>query len=140
MPDDNENLSQYHEEHRRIFEELRRQQIAGRKPSANPRAIILCGQPGSGRSGQIPTVMQEFSDSGAVLIDEAQTQGYIKSIFDEALHGKFNIVIKDTLPSEEMLKCLRENGYASSVYVVSAHESESLLSLYEKYEGQLAAR
>ena len=72
MPNDNENLSQFHEENRRIFEELRRQQISGCKPSANPRAIILCGQPGSGRSAQIPTVMQEFSDSGAVLIDKTQ--------------------------------------------------------------------
>ena len=140
MPDGNENLSQFHEEHRRIFEELRQQQISGRKSSAKPRAIILCGQPGSGRSAQIPTVMQEFSDSGAVLIDEAQTQGYPQSLFDEALHVKLNIVIKDTLPNREVLKKLRENGYTTSVYVVSAHERESLLSLYQKYEGQLAAR
>ena len=140
MPDDNESLSQFHEEHRRIFEELRRQQILGRKPSANPRAIILCGQPGSGKSEQIPTVMQEFSDSGAVLIDKTQTQGYTQSLFDEALHGRFNIVMKETLSSGEVLKNLREKGYTTSVYVVSAHESESLLSLYQKYEGQLAAR
>ena len=140
MLDDNESLSQFHEEHRRIFEELKRQQILWRKPSANPRAIILCGQPGSGKSEQIPTVMQEFSDSGAVLIDKTQTQGYTQSLFDEALHGKFNIVMKDTLPSGEVLKNLRENGYTTSVYVISAHESESLLSLYQKYEGQLAAR
>ena len=74
------------------------------------------------------------------MIDEAHIQGYSQSLFDEALRGKFNIVIKDTLPSEEMLKRIRENGYASSVYVISAHESESILSLYQKYEGQLAAR
>ncbi|MBQ3457310.1 MAG: zeta toxin family protein, partial [Synergistaceae bacterium] len=33
-----------------------------------------------------------------------------------------------------------EEDYSSSVYVVSAHERESLLSLYQKYEGQLATR
>ena len=130
MPDGNENLIQFYEEHRRIFEELRLQQISGRKSSAKPRAIILCGQPGSGRSAQIPTVMQEFSDSGALLIDEAQTQGCPQSLFDEALHVKLNIVIKDTLPNREVLKKLRENGYTTSIYVVSAHERESLLSLY----------
>ena len=140
MPDDNENSSQFHEEHRRIFEELKRQEILGRKPSANPRAIILCGQPGSCRSTQIPTVMQEFSDSGAVLIDKTQTQGYSQSLFDEALHGRFNIVMKETLPNSDMLKNLREKGYTTSVYVISAHESESLLRLYQKYEGQVAAR
>ena len=140
MPDDNENLSQFHEEHCRLFEELKRQQILGRRPSANPRAIIMCSQPGSGRSAQIPIVMQEFSDSGAVLIDKTQTQGNSQSLFDEALHGRFNIVMKETLPNSEVLKKLREKGYTTSVYVISTHESESLLSLYQKYEGQLVAR
>ena len=99
MPDDNEKLSQFHEEHSRIFEELKRQQILGRKPSAKPRAIILCGQSGNGKSAQIPTVMHEFSDNGAVLIDKAQIRGNTQSLFDEALHGKFNIGMKDTLPN-----------------------------------------
>ena len=35
---------------------------------------------------------------------------------------------------------LRENGYSTSVYVISAHERESILSLYEKYEAQIEAR
>ena len=48
--------------------------------------------------------------------------------------------MKDTLPSGEVLQNLREKGYTTSVYVVSAHERESLLSLYQKYEGQLATR
>ena len=55
------------------------------------------------------------------------------------MHGKKNLVITATLPNSEMLKRLREEDYSSSVYVVSAHERESLLSLYQKYEGQLVA-
>ena len=140
MPEDKENLSQIHEEQRRIFDELKRQQISERKTSAKPKAIILCGQPGSGRGSQIPIVMQEISDSRAVLIDKDQTQGDTQRLFNEALREKSNLVIKATLPNDEMLKKLREEGYSSSVYVVSAHERESLLSLYQKYEGQLATR
>ena len=140
MADSNENFSLIHEEHRRIFEELKKQNFSGRKGSKNPRAIILYGQPGSGRSSQIPRIMQEFSSDGAVLIDESQTQDYTKALFDEAIQGKFNIVIKDTLPNSEMLKSLRENGYLTSVYVISAHERESILSLYEKYEAQIESR
>ena len=128
-----------HEDHRRIIEELNRQQISERKATAKPKAVILCGQPGSGRSSQMPIVMQEFSGSGALLIEKDQTQGDTQRLFEEALQGKFNLVIKDTLPKDEMLKSLRENGYTTSVYVVSSHERESLLSLYQKYEGQLAA-
>ena len=139
MPKMNERSINMHEDNRRIFDELRRQQISERKASGKPKAIILCGQPGSGRDSQIPMVMQEFSESGAVLLDESQRQDKPQSFFEEALHGKKNLVITATLPNSEMLKRLREEDYSSSVYVVSAHERESLLSLYQKYEGQLVA-
>ena len=76
--------------------------------------------------------MQEISESGAVLLDEGQRQNQSQSLFEEALHGKTNLVIKATLPNRGLLKKLREEGYTTSVYVVSAHERESLLSLYQK--------
>ena len=140
MPDSNENFSFTHEEHRRIFEDLKVQNISGCKTSKNPRAVILCGQPGSSRSLQIPRIMQEFSSYGAILIDESRIQGYTKALFDEAIHGKLNLVIKDTLPNSEMLKSLRENGYSTSIYVISAHERESILSLYQEYEEKIATQ
>ena len=133
-------MPEMNEDHRRIFDELKSQQISERKALANPKAIILCGQPGSGRSLEIPIVMQEFSESGAVLLDEGQRQDQPQSLFEEALHGEKNLVIKATLPNRGLLKKLREEGYTTSVYVVSAHERESLLSQYQKYEGQLATR
>ena len=129
-----------YEDHNRIIEELNRQQISERKALAKPKAVILCGQPGSGRSLQIPMLMQEFSASGAVLLDESQRQDKPQSLFEEALHGKKNLVINATLPNSVLLKNLREEGYTTSIYVVSAHERESLLSLYQKNEGQLATR
>ena len=132
-------MPEMHEDHRRIIEELNRQQISECKATAKPKAVILCGQQGSGRSTQLSTVMQKFSGSGAVLLDESQRQDKLQSFFEEALHGKKNLVITATLPNSEMLKRLREEDYSSSVYVVSAHERESLLSLYQKYEGQLVA-
>ena len=72
-------------------------------------------------------IMQELSGSGAVLLEENEKQDQLQSLFEEALHGRKNLVIKSTLPKDEMLKKLREEGYTSSVYVVSAHERESLL-------------
>ena len=140
MPKMNEQSINMHEDHRRIFEELRRQHISQRKASSKPKAIIVCGQPGSGRSSQIPTITQEFSGGGAVLLEESEMQKQPQSLFEEALYGRMNLVIKATLPKDEMLKKLREEGYSTSIYVVSAHERESLLSLYQKYEGQLATR
>ena len=132
-------MPEMHEDHRRIIEELNRQQISECKATAKPKAVILCGQPGSGRSTQLSTVMQKFSGSGAVLLDESQRQDKPQSLFEEALHGKKNLVINATLPNSGLLKNLREEGYTTSIYIVSAHERESLLSLYQKYEGQLVA-
>ena len=141
MLDMNEQSNHMYENHSQIIEELKRHQISESKASWTPKAIILCGQPGSGRSTQMPKIMQEFSESGAVLLDESQMQDKLQqSLFDEALHGKINLVIKATLPNRGMLKKFREEGYSTSVYVVSAHESESLLRLYQKYESQLAER
>ena len=132
-------MPEMHEDHRRIIEELNRQQISECKATAKPKAVILCGQPGSGRSTQLSTVMQKFSGSGAVLLDESQRQDKPQSLFEEALHGKKNLVINATLPNSGLLKNLREEGYTTSIYIVSAHERESLLSLYQKYECQLVA-
>ena len=140
MSDINEQNSNMHEDHRRIYEELKRHQIFERKASGKPKAIILCGQPGSGRSSQIPTIMQEFSWSGAVLLEESEMQNQPQSLFEEALHGRMNLVIKATLPNYEMLKKLREEGYSTSICIVLTRERESLLRQYQKYEGQLATR
>ncbi len=140
MPETNEPIHPMDEDHRPRIEELRREQIFKRKASAKPKAIILCGQPGIGRSSQIPTIMQYFSGSGAVLLEENEKQDQSQSLFEETLHGRKNLVIKGTLPNRELLINLRENGYSTSIYVVSAHERESLLSLYQKYEWQLATR
>lgn len=52
---------------------------------------------------------------------------------------QMNLVIRASICEAaavvDTLMSLRENGYTSSVYVVSAHERESLLSLYQDYEG-----
>ena len=66
------------------------------------------------------------------MLEESEMQDQPQSLFEEALHGRMNLVIKAALPNDEMLKKLREEGYSTRVYVVSAHERESLLSLYQK--------
>lgn len=168
MPDNNENFNLTHEEHRRIFEELKTRHIERRKASRNPQAIILLGQPGSVNENLMTSITQNFPDKNFVLIDEvelrrnhpkyeqsvmendgavlgkiaADAQGWAKSLTQTAIKGQLNLIIRDSRNEagtiSETLKRLRENGYTSSVYVVSAHERESLLSLYQGYESQIA--
>lgn len=117
---------------------LKSQQDSEQKASSKLRAIIVCGQPGSGRSSQMPKIMQEFSESGAVLLEESQIPAPSRSLFEGALQGKINLIIETTLPNRGVLKTLREEGYSTKVCVVSAHERESLLRQYQKYEGKIA--
>ena len=60
------------------------------------------------------------------------------------MKGQLNLVIRDSHCEagvvSETLKRLRENGYTSSIYVVSAHERESILSLYQEYAGEIATQ
>ena len=62
MPDNNEIFSLTHEEHRRIFEELKAQHIEGRRASRKPQAIILLGQPGSVSNGLMTSITQNLPD------------------------------------------------------------------------------
>ena len=170
MSDSNEIFSITHEEHRRIFEELKRQHLEGRKASRTPQAIILLGQPGSVSDGLMTSITQNFPDKDFVLIDEgnlrrqhqkyeqsamecdravlgqitADAQDWEKSLMQTAMKGQLNLVIRDSHCEagtvSETLRKLRENGYTSSVYVISAHERESLLTLYKEYEGEISAQ
>ena len=170
MSDSNESFRITHEEHRRIFGELKHQHLEGRKASRKPQAIILLGQPGSVSDGLMTSITQNFPDKDFVLIDEgnlrrqhpkyeqsamecdravlgqitADAQDWEKSLMQTAMKGQLNLVIRDSHCEagivNETLKRLRENGYTSSIYVVSAHERESILSLYQKYEGAIATQ
>ena len=170
MTDDKENFSQTHEEHRRIFEELKAQHLKGHKVSRKPSSIILLGQPGSMSDSLMTSLTQASPDKDFVKIDvealrqqhpryehavredddsvmkqiTADARSWEKSLLQTAMKGQMDILIRDSRCDagavSDTLRRLRENGYTSNVYVVSAHERESLLSLYQNYEGAIASQ
>ena len=168
MPDNNEIFSLTHEEHRRIFEALKAQHVEGRRASRKPQAIILLGQPGSINNSLMTSITHNLPDENFVMIDEgnlrrqhpkyeqsvmgndslvlgqitADAQDWKKSLIQTTIKSQLNLVISDSHCEagavSETLKRLRENGYISRIYVVSAHERESILSLYQKHEDEIA--
>ena len=170
MPDNNEVFSLTHEEHRRIFEALKAQHVEGRRASRKPQVIILLGQLGSIKNGLMTSITQSLPDKNFVMINDEElkrqhpkyeqsamendssflgqitsdAQGWKKSLIQTAMKGQLNLVIRDSHCEagalSETLKRLRENGYTSSIYVVSAHERESILSLYQKHEDEIATQ
>ena len=170
MPDNNEVFSLTHEEHSRIFEALKAQHVEGRRASRKPQVIILLGQLGSIKNGLMTSITQSLPDKNFVMINDEElkrqhpkyeqsamendssflgqitsdAQGWKKSLIQTAMKGQLNLVIRDSHCEagalSETLKRLRENGYTSSIYVVSAHERESILSLYQKHEDEIATQ
>ena len=158
MTRNNEKFSLTHEEHRQILEELKRQHVEGRRASRKPQAIILLGQPGSFSDSLMTSITQNFSDKNFVMIDvenlrrqhpkyeqsamendgavlgqiTAEAQDWEKSLIQTAMKGQLNLVMKDSHCEaeavSETLKRLRENGYTSSIYLISAHEDEIIIS------------
>ena len=120
MADANENFGIMHEEHRRIFEELKTQHLNGRRASKKPRAIIVLGQPGSVSDGLMTAITQNFPDKNFVLIDEralrqqhpkyeqsarendgvvlgqitSEVQDWEKSLTQSAMKGQLNLVVR----------------------------------------------
>ena len=95
---------------------------------------------------QHPKYEQSARENDSAVLEQitSDAQDWEKSLAQTAMKGQLNLVIRDSYCEagtvSETLKCLRENGYTSSVYVVSAYESKSLLSLYQKREEEIATQ
>lgn len=154
------------DEHRRILEEIFNDFLSKRGPAKTPRAIILGGQPGCGKSSLISSCIREFQGDSVVVIngdelrerhphymrilryDESRmpeltdhdTRSWTKSLFDEAISRRLSVVFEGTLrniePIRSTLKHLHELGYSNSLYLIAAHERESLLYVNQRYERQ----
>lgn len=58
------------DEHDRIAQEIRHDRLLGTQAQERPRAVILAGQPGAGKTALKNLVLREFArDDGAVVVD-----------------------------------------------------------------------
>ncbi|WP_267523092.1 zeta toxin family protein [Campylobacter sp. MG1] len=132
----------------------------------NPKAFVLGGQPGAGKSNLIETVRKELNKNVIVINgddyrkyhpDYANLQaiygkdspkhtatfaGMItEMILDKAIKNKLNIVIEGTFRTTttpiKTLQLFKDNGYNTNVLIQTCHKDISWQSCLERYEKML---
>lgn len=146
-----------------IWSDLKKDYIT---PVNNPKAFVLGGQPGAGKSNLIETVRKELNKNVIVINgddyrkyhpDYANLQaiygkdspkhtaifaGMItEMILDKAIKNKLNIVIEGTFRTTttpiKTLQLFKDNGYNTNVLIQTCHKDISWQSCLERYEKML---
>ncbi|MBQ9792307.1 MAG: zeta toxin family protein [Clostridia bacterium] len=135
-------------------------------PSENPLAVIVGGQPGSGKTALISYTKQfsafrnfiaidndffrsfhpqadEIRQNHPSLFTQATDQlgmGITESVINYCLENKFDIILHQTLKNnrigDDAICSLKENGYTVGVRVFAVPFYESSMSQIERYLGQ----
>lgn len=152
--------------HNATYKRLERFSFQGASPQLNPIAIILGGQPGSGKSGLLNASYEEIPNRNAVMIngdDFRQWHPYIKQIrmtdeanmaaltdpdvrpwtkrlFDTSISTKRNIIFEGTMrntgPISETMGRLRNEGFHVIARVIATHERQSVVGIHSRFETQ----
>ncbi|UJB17269.1 MULTISPECIES: zeta toxin family protein [Lysobacter] len=129
---------------------------------AKPRAIILAGQPGAGKTGLVKEAMREFKGD-AVLVDPDELRKYVPNLKelqqakplgwsgdtlkdsskwgnqlrDAIIKDSKNLVYDTTLSNGsgavDLIKKLQKNGYEVEIRAVAAHRLESELGVDQRF-------
>ncbi|WP_267523181.1 zeta toxin family protein [Campylobacter sp. MG1] len=146
-----------------IWSDLKKDYII---PVNNPKAFVLGGQPGAGKSKLIKLIEQELNSNVIVINgddyrkyhpDYANLQatygkdspkhtatfaGMItEMILDKAIKNKLNVVIEGTFRTAttpiKTLQLFKDNGYNTNVLIQTCHKDISWKSCLERYEKML---
>lgn len=156
------------EDHEAIYQDLKEDIFSGRTPSPQPRAIILGGQPGAGKSRALDTSAADFPGRNVVILNgddyrrwhplsneildtdeenyarltDPDVREWTRRLLDEAVKERLNIVFESTMRSPEPITTtlvnLRKAGYLVTARVMAVHRFESITGIFRRYEQQKA--
>lgn len=162
---DNYKLSK--EEQERIGKYINKIMLEGKTPKEHPIAILDIGPTGSGKTGLNGYALTQCDGNNLIIVnnDELKTfhpnaeeiaktypELYIKvvneaskvwtdNLIDEAIAGKYNVLYEGTGRKirifERMIKEMRTQGYKIIVRAMAVNELNCLMSMVERYEGQV---
>ncbi|MBA4493978.1 zeta toxin family protein [Paenactinomyces guangxiensis] len=157
-------------EHDAVFAEIQASILDPVRPVGQPAALILGGQPGSGKAGLIRIPVSELKDGNVAIINgdefredhpyskeilkkheqdyakltDPDVREWTKRLFDLAIETRRNIIFEGTMrnagPICNTLDRLIREGYKVIIRVMAVNEKDSLLAVFERYEGQKATK
>ena len=155
------------EEERRIGEYINQIMLAGKVPSAKPIAIIDIGPTGSGKTALNGYALKQFENNNLVIVNNDELkpfhpkadevaklypEHYIKvvneaskhwtdGLMDKAIEGRYNVLYEGTGRKirifENMIAKMKQQGYKIIVRAMAVNELNCLMSMAERYEGQV---
>jgi adenylate kinase family enzyme len=164
MTDDSYKLSD--KKHEIIFSGLERRMLDGTSASLAPKAVIIAGQPGAGKSALIDFVKLEFATKTVAVINgdqyrESHPQSkeilhlddklfaertdpdvrvWTRRLFESAIKNNRNIIFEGTMrqpkPLMETIAKLKQSGYMVEILAMAVKKELSELGIIERYEDQ----
>jgi len=164
MADDSYKLSDI--KHEIVFSGLERMMLNGTSASLLPKAVIVAGQPGAGKSALIEVAKLEFATQTAAVINgdqyrefHPQSKGILhlddklyaertdpdvrvwtRRLFWSAITNKRNIIFEGTMrqpkPIMETIVNLKQSGYTVEIWAMAVKKELSELGIMERYEDQ----
>lgn len=155
------------EEHDRIQEEINHIMMADKKATEKPIAIIDLAPPGSGKTGLNGLGLKQLGGNAVIInndelkhfhphasqlareypdhyvaITNLESNAWNDTLFEEAAKRKYNIIFEGTGRNLKLLKRLMDQlqGYRTIVRGMAVNRYNCLMSIIERYEGQLMAK
>ena len=139
--------------------------LAGKKTSEQPIAIIDIAPPGSGKTGLNGYACAQFKDNNAVFINSDELKPFhpridelakkypeyytkvtnqesnfwTDNLFDVAVASRYNVIFEGTGRNLKLLTKMmsKMHGYKIVVRGMAVNELNCLMSIIERYEGQV---
>ena len=156
------------EEHDKIFEQIKRIMLFGKHSVPNPKAIIDIAPPGSGKTGLNIYGARQFIDNNVVIINsdeikpfhpkvdeiarlypqyftkvtDQESNTWTSDLFNYALANGYNVIFEGTGKNTRILDTIREkmSNYDVTVRCLTVNEINCLISILERYEGQVQTK
>lgn len=158
------------EEHKRIGDNINEIMMFAKQPRENPIAVIDIAPPGSGKTGLNGYALKQFPNANLIIVNndelkpfhpkadeiaEKYPEYYIKvtneesklwtdELVDSAIKGKYNLLYEGTgrkiLIFQKMIDKMKQKGYKIIVRAMAVNELNCLMSIVERYEGQVAKK
>ena len=145
-----------------LYDRYKEELLAGYTSSIEPSAVLLGGQPASGKSSLLPVIKSDLSTNNILFINgdnyriyhpryeevvkdpfsfSTETQifsnVFTQCLINDAIKRRLNIVIEGTMrtPSVpyETLHLLKKEGYKTGSYVIASPEEFSMVGVLTRY-------
>lgn len=153
------------EEHNSMGKKINEIMLQGKEPSQNPIAIIDIAPPGSGKTGLNGYALNQLGFNNLIIVNNDELKPfhpkadevarkypeyYIKitneeskywtdDLVEKAIEGRFNLLYEGTGRKIEIFKNMisKMSGYRIIVRAMAVNELNCLMSIVERYEGQV---